>query len=570
MNAPNWEKLRKNWGQLMELHPEYILPKLFEKEVLTQNDIENIKSYTSREGQMKSLLMTLKSMPAYVNAFGVFLTVLKTDHLWLVDMITETSTSSDASISAAVNPDILDEEAKSVLQTYFHSQKRSQTLLLDIRNCLKQNHVFKDYCQWNNRKLIHFIEEEFAGVSYDKHKRMFMNLEKNNLDELISKSSSSIGNGHLSVGDNNKEKKACVKINGPVQNEHVQTGNSKSKSKLSRLYSDPSSQSNKNSISVNRQHSWPTKLPPTNTSTFKKRRKSKNSQNKFKVNSDSKIPSTELLPFGSSTNLSLTYIQGQRLKLICNKTCKLTPVKNFHMVPKNVEISQVYLYIALEIIKFASACLNDCQNGTVYFGVDTDRKDHDTLAEIVGVQVSKNDLVKTIDFFKHHAFAAKVREAVIEALHEPRLVPVDNREGQRTGLFVIEVDVAPHSAVVGDSIFRVKSFPQHTRKQNASLYTFNKFGLPEPIQLHKFRKLHSSHTEARQREEKEMISSSSALSMKCWIRRILILLMVISLLLSLPFVSFIFYGNLTKNPLHNLCSHLSNINKEKLWTTYVP
>ncbi|KAH9498644.1 hypothetical protein Btru_007076 [Bulinus truncatus] len=366
MNAQHWEKLRKNWTTLLDQYPDDVLSHLFQKNVLSVNEYQQINSLASDHKKIESLLLLLKAKPPDVNAYQELISALEKDSLWLAEQIINTETKSDASVSATVNPNILNDEASRVLHENYHNQKKKTVPLADIRNCLKKNGVFKDYCEWNNNTLIHFVQREFAAVKYVKRDGMFTNLCKNDHTDQV-----------LKASDSNK-------VLGPEVNYGLASDNMVSSSTFC------CSSSLREDLIKHKHCNTPPHIRQSNS--------------KPGVNSDLQVPLSELLSFENQVKRSDTYIQGQCIKVgHCNNRCKLTPIKNIHHVPDNAED-----FIAKEVVKFAAACLNERQNGTVYFGLDTVKNKSVTLAKIVGVHISTDILKQTMSDYMEHSFAKSV------------------------------------------------------------------------------------------------------------------------------------------------------------------
>ncbi|KAH9498643.1 hypothetical protein Btru_007074 [Bulinus truncatus] len=557
---------------------------LFKKNVLSAIEYQQINSLASDHKKIERLLFLLKAKPPHTNAYQELISALEKDSPWLAEQITNTETKSDASVSATVNPNILNDEASRVLHENYHNQKKKTVPLADIRNCLKKKGVFKDYCEWNNNTLIHFVQREFAAVKYVKRDGRFTNLCKNDHTDQVLKASDSnkvLGpdvNYGLASDNMVSSSTFCCSSSlreDLIKNKHCNTPphirQSNSKPGVSRHYSLPYSKSGKtgkvhrqlslpNNSSVKSRHNtflhprYLNKSPLLN-GTLKKSNSFVRSlptypesngdlSTQFKVNSDLQVPLSELLSFESQVKRSDTYIQGQCIKVgHCNNRCKLTPIKNIHHVPDNAED-----FIAKEVVKFAAACLNDRQNGTVYFGLDTVKNKSVTLAKIVGVHISTDILKQTMSEYMEHSFAKKCWDIIQASVQEPRFVPVVNNVGQRTSRYVIEVDIIPNYFSVGDSIFWTKPYLENKRPRNnhKSLYTFSKFGFPEAVKLNVYKKSFEFHIESRQTEEKELRTKLTNSTL-----RTRVLYLVAVFILIVIFIGVIATGPFTREDLYS-------------------
>ena len=129
----------------------------------------------------------------------------------------------------------------------------------------------------------------------------------------------------------------------------------------------------------------------------------------------------------------------------------LQPLHKYCMLKKGEGVNQ----LAQEAVQFAAACMNERVNGTIHFGVaaecDSTRKH--AAGEIIGLRVSKRECKFAITDEIYRAFFPDQREVAIKCIRDPVFVPVVGKEVNETDLFVVEVDVVPHSSLVADSAF---------------------------------------------------------------------------------------------------------------------
>ncbi|XP_012940122.1 uncharacterized protein LOC101861744 [Aplysia californica] len=102
MNSQHWEKLRKNYRDIVEsVEPLDVMPYLCEKSVLTFEERNQITgSGCTSELQMQELLTRLRSKKEEVHAFQHFVDALKTKDPYhdLAARICDTVSEADPSV----------------------------------------------------------------------------------------------------------------------------------------------------------------------------------------------------------------------------------------------------------------------------------------------------------------------------------------------------------------------------------------------------------------------------------------------------------------------------------------
>ena len=111
--------------------------------------------------------------------------------------------------------------------------------------------------------------------------------------------------------------------------------------------------------------------------------------------------------------------------------------------------------LAVEAAQFAAACMNERVNGTIHFGVvgKYDSRASSHAGEIVGLQIDKQLCEVAVTDEIYRAFYPEQREIAINCIRDPVYIPVVGQEAASAELFVVEVDVVPHSAAVGNEAF---------------------------------------------------------------------------------------------------------------------
>uniref|UniRef100_A0A2C9KX02 CARD domain-containing protein n=1 Tax=Biomphalaria glabrata TaxID=6526 RepID=A0A2C9KX02_BIOGL len=98
MNASDWEKLQRNWKELLEINPVcHIINHLFQEDVITLSEKKSIEKLKVFDKEMRKLLHLLKEKPEKCKHF---LDALKADPVdkLIADKILETESKSDPSL----------------------------------------------------------------------------------------------------------------------------------------------------------------------------------------------------------------------------------------------------------------------------------------------------------------------------------------------------------------------------------------------------------------------------------------------------------------------------------------
>lgn len=122
--------------------------------------------------------------------------------------------------------------------------------------------------------------------------------------------------------------------------------------------------------------------------------------------------------------------------------------------------------LAEEAIQFAAACMNERVNGTIHFGVvgKYDAESDSQAGQIVGIQVDKQQCEVAITEEIYQAFFDDQREMALQCIRDPVYIPVVGEDIASAQLFVVEIDVVPHSAVVLKEAFFLKPIKKDKTK----------------------------------------------------------------------------------------------------------
>ena len=129
----------------------------------------------------------------------------------------------------------------------------------------------------------------------------------------------------------------------------------------------------------------------------------------------------------------------------------LRPLHKYCILKKGEGIDQ----LAQIAIQFAAACMNERASGTIHFGVapKRDAAQRYSAGEIVGLTVDKQKCEYSVTEEIYRAFFPDQREVAIKCIRDPVFVPVAGQDVSDKGVYVVEVDVVPHSSLVGNEAF---------------------------------------------------------------------------------------------------------------------
>ena len=114
--------------------------------------------------------------------------------------------------------------------------------------------------------------------------------------------------------------------------------------------------------------------------------------------------------------------------------------------------------LATEAVRFAAACLNERVNGTIHFGVvgKWDCIEEMQAGEILGMHIDKKQCDVAVTDEIYRSFFPDQIDVAHSCIREPVYIPVIEKDAAGVTLFVVEVDVIPHSEVVAETAFFLK------------------------------------------------------------------------------------------------------------------
>ncbi|KAL5016352.1 hypothetical protein ScPMuIL_005941 [Solemya velum] len=118
--------------------------------------------------------------------------------------------------------------------------------------------------------------------------------------------------------------------------------------------------------------------------------------------------------------------------------------------------------IAIETVKFASACMNERSNATIHFGIaDEQTRDHRN-GEVLGLHIPREKIDGVITETIRHMFYTEQLSTALCSIRPPQVVEVTGTTDESNVRFVVEIDVVPSSGVVSDDAFFIKDLSSST------------------------------------------------------------------------------------------------------------
>ncbi|XP_005102074.2 sterile alpha motif domain-containing protein 9 [Aplysia californica] len=156
--------------------------------------------------------------------------------------------------------------------------------------------------------------------------------------------------------------------------------------------------------------------------------------------------------FDSPVKKTDKYVKGRCVDITVNRRGKkLESIRNFHPLQDQSKDNALE-YIGCEVVQFASACLNERRNGTIYFGIASEECGYCQAGEIIGINLPKEEVEAEISQFLEESFHKNIKTVIDNTVRSAKFVPViDPRKETNANLFVIEIDVVPSLSVVESS-----------------------------------------------------------------------------------------------------------------------
>ncbi|XP_071087481.1 sterile alpha motif domain-containing protein 9-like [Haliotis cracherodii] len=158
--------------------------------------------------------------------------------------------------------------------------------------------------------------------------------------------------------------------------------------------------------------------------------------------------------FDSPVSPTDRYTRGRMIEISgCSRENMINPVKKFLQLEKGEK--NVYKKIAKETVMFASACMNDRTNGTLYVGINPLPSDLGQ-GQVVGIHLDREKCEDNIRQLIGEAFYEDQQEIAFQAVRSGKFIEVADPETPDRPLWVLEVDVVPSGKVVMEEAFFIR------------------------------------------------------------------------------------------------------------------
>ncbi|KAK7879218.1 hypothetical protein WMY93_033999 [Mugilogobius chulae] len=132
---------------------------------------------------------------------------------------------------------------------------------------------------------------------------------------------------------------------------------------------------------------------------------------------------------------------------------------------QNLESEKLKIKVALELLRFACACMNMRANGTIHFGVMDSVNGPYRHGEIIGIEVHRtDDFVDALDYIERCFKTSVQQDDARKCIRNPRFIEVT---GKKT--YVVEYDVVPEAKIVKGQLYTIK-LPKYSEKNKKTVY----------------------------------------------------------------------------------------------------
>ncbi|RUS87531.1 hypothetical protein EGW08_004707 [Elysia chlorotica] len=534
MNVQDWQRLQKNWTSLRDVHPDDVIPYLYQEGIL---ELEPSKKKFDNIYQLLDILQKNKSS----DCFQCFLDALrKTGYEFLADKIESTEVFADSTLKPRSDPSLLEPKAREILIRKFVEKKDAEVFLHEVRQELENNEVFIEIT-WTNDKLKDFMAKVFNGIEITPpirrrhgNKRTKLILVKN----LCKYSNTDDGEGDTMPSIQEQVNKGFqgnqqVKDLSPLELKEFLSSRMESEG-LPIKYLDIMEQAHiSGKIFLTLEEKDFEKILSKSDPSFGVIR-FLSMLVKELLEQPVLLDSKETLrSFDSPVTHFTVYKKGRccdTSNFIKDKTTR--PIKMFLTVDESPQ-HKIPEFIASEVIPFASACLNQRRNGIIYFGIHGRATGSHQCGEIVGipldqsealpsvqegsktekgkvVSLTQQDIQCELNHYLEKAFIQGHQEIIKNTVRDAKFIPVIIIDEPRSKLWVVEVDVNASSELLKDEIIPtvLKLLPIHGRKNKIKdgVFTFSSDGIPKLLdsaQRHNFEKNHKRILNQRKQDEQK-------------------------------------------------------------------
>ncbi|XP_059158530.1 sterile alpha motif domain-containing protein 9-like [Physella acuta] len=483
MNAQEWQKLRKNWSKLLRVPSKEICIYLFQIEVLSYNDKEKVQKAGTTADEMEQLLIILNKKK---NGFRYLMEAMEKDPelKYLVDEITNTESSADSSLCFERDSLMVHEKVRDTLHKFLTNKVGEIVSLADVREILDSQGVFLHHNQWSNTEISNFIKNEFVGVEVIQEKRR----ERKKAKPVISFKNLGIVRPQEQAAGQVQQEPAERKLRDMKPSElrnYLTTQFTQNDYNTEELANFETEGISGKIFITMKEEDFVTILPSSNfgmkrllTMLIKDNLETDSSEMQRK--SEEVVLPDHFRSFDHDVEVTDKYNLGHCVDVSLNaRGKKTTPIRRFHLI-EGEDADTVLELMAAEVVPFASACLNDRRNGTIFFGISPWASEKHKAGEIVGMSLDKTECQMEINSFLKKSFADSQKNIISSTVRDARFIPVVGRNQAQN--FVVEVDVVPTSVVLDKAIIRtkLKHLPNHTKnhKEKTAVFRFSEDGEP--------------------------------------------------------------------------------------------
>ncbi|KAK0066407.1 sterile alpha motif domain-containing protein 9 [Biomphalaria pfeifferi] len=515
MKATHWEIIQKNLPLLNDVQAEDISNILFENKVFSLEDNENITKEKTTCKKMEKLLQILRNKPAPVNAFEKFLEALKKDDCYshIVEALEKTPVTSNSHFVTKGDPTELEEPVRKVLLQHYVNQP-GKTKLIDIIETLQRNVKCHGGYNWKKEKLSDFICQVFATVTVIpelvpscKKKVLFVKdliaVERFNKTVEVKKDTANLQiEQNPNIFKDITEKETILTLESADSLKISKYDPEELKKFLSSYFEEKLIKSDIPTVFEEQQITGEIFISLTSSnikeicpsasygavSILTKLILTLNSVDPtHEISLDQNVNLNSALEkhrdFNTDVHDNFNYIQGRIIDIKKSQVKrKLLPLPYFCLLEEadfqEFEESALQM-LSSKVIQFTSACLNNSQDGTVYFGIDPE------TGFIKGLPVQKEEVINSLSYYIDRAFPDENLKHLVNAtMRLPAFIPVFDSSFNSTGKFVVEVDVVASSAFVQNTNVKTKLknlsyLPASAKKsRKCGYFTFDEHGDP--------------------------------------------------------------------------------------------
>ncbi|RUS82087.1 hypothetical protein EGW08_010164 [Elysia chlorotica] len=476
--------------------------------VLTLDDLHRIQVSGIPKACMIELLRTLHSRPPEREAYKFLLEALrKSNTEWLAEAIETTPADGDPTVRAKCDPSLAEDKLRVVLISNFCTRKGSKIPISEIQSILDEKQVFQGMDKWSPKEIVDFTCSTFGVTSETKNERRKMKTKKIVYIKNICKQDLPIANFENpspTIPHSTDDEKPRNVSNMTCQElRHYLTTRLEAEGMVCKLLDDLEANDISGSVFLTLTEKDLKEFLPS--ATFGMRRKLsmiiQDLSNPPPILSERQV---RLRKFDKEVN----YMDKYQLGRCCDTSTSVKgntkyPHRVFNLIDPGDSEEENLEFIGSAVVQFASACINERRDGTVYFGISPDTSGPYRQGEIVGIELSKEDIESTMRRYLAKSFDSQYRSLIKDTVRDAKFVQVIGMQENARSLLVVEVDIRPLDAVLQyDKIITRHSEPGFSGK---GIYGFSENGLPKILDVEEICHLEKNISHAPSPKRKESL-----------------------------------------------------------------